>query len=71
MPRTKLSVSAADGVAVLKNEGPVPAIGAMVTRPGHADTFTAQGNFLWLNPGEIKCIAVDSAEGLSAWALNA
>lgn len=71
MPRTKLSVTAADGIAVLKNEGDVPAIGAMITRPGHADTFTAWENFVWLNPGEEKRIAVDSTEGLSTWALNA
>ena len=64
-------MTAEDGAAVLRNAGDVPAIGAMVLRPGHADTFTAAENFLWLNPGEEKRIAVDCTEGLSAWALNA
>ena len=71
LPRTELTVTAEDGAAVLRNAGDVPAIGAMVLRPGHADTFTAAENFLWLNPGEEKRIAVDCTEGLSAWALNA
>lgn len=71
LPRTKLSVSTINGAAVLKNEGNVPAIGAMVTRPGHADTFTAWENFVWLNPGEEKHIVVDCTEGFSTWALNA
>ena len=71
LPRTTLSVTAGEGVAVLKNEGDVPAIGAMVSRPGYADTFTAQENFVWLNPSEEKRITVDSTEGLTAWALNA
>ena len=71
LPRTQLSVTVSDGDAVLKNTGAVPAIGAMVTRPGHADSFTAYENFLWLNPGEEKRIRVDCTEGLSAWALNA
>ena len=71
LPRTQLSVTVSDGDAVLKNTGAVPAIGAMVTRPGHADSFTAYENFLWLNPGEEKRIRADCTEGLSAWALNA
>lgn len=71
LPKTQLTVSADDGFAVLKNIGSVPAIGAMVTCPGHADVFTAYENFLWLNPGEEKRISVDRTEGLSAWALNA
>ena len=71
LPRTTLALRTEDGCAVVSNTGDVPAIGAEVYRAGHADTFTAQENFFWLDPGEEKRVPVDTADGLSVRALNA
>jgi beta-mannosidase len=69
--RTTLSLAADRGIAVVGNTGSVPAMGVAVTRPGHADTFTPEEGFLWLDPGETRRIAVDSTDGLDVEALNA
>jgi beta-mannosidase len=70
-PAAALELKAEPGAAVVANTGSVPALGVMVTRPGHADTFTPDEGFLWLDPGETQRIPVDSTEGLSVEALNA
>lgn len=58
------------GKAVVTNKGQVPAVGVMVQRLGHLDTFTASENAFWLDPGETKTIAVNSTDGLTVEAFN-
>lgn len=71
LPRTNLRLFTNKGHALIENCGEVPAIGAMVRRDGHSDSFIAEENFLWLEPGEMREIEVNTIEGISAWALNA
>ncbi|NLG25905.1 MAG: beta-mannosidase [Clostridiales bacterium] len=71
LPQTRLSLSVRDGQAIVRNEGAAPAVGVWIERPGHAHEFTASENFLWLEPGAEKQIAVNCAEGLFVSALNA
>jgi hypothetical protein len=42
------------------------------TRPGQAESFRASDNYLWLEPGEVRMIDVNSAEGLKleGWNLH-
>jgi beta-mannosidase len=70
-PRADLELSVAEGAASVANTGSVPAIGVCVRRPGNAHTFTPGDGFLWIDPGETRVIAVDSADGLAIEALNA
>jgi beta-mannosidase len=53
----------------MKNTGSLPAVGVHVGRPGHADTFFADENYLWLEPGETKSVKVSDTKGLvlNAW----
>jgi beta-mannosidase len=71
LPRATLSLQVKNGQAVVSNTGLVPAVGAAVLRPGHLDTFTADENYFWLDPGESKTVGVNAGEGLqlSAWNL--
>ena len=69
-PRATLELGTEDGAAVVRNTGAVPAMGVCVRRPGHADTFTPEDGFLWIDPGETRIIQVDSVEGLAIEALN-
>jgi beta-mannosidase len=72
LPGAAVSMSVDEDAVVLVNEGPTPAVGVHVERPGHAHTFTADDNFLWLDPGESARIAVSHTKGLSlgGWNLN-
>ena len=71
LPRTTLALEAKDGRAVVTNKGPVPAVGAAVLQPGHLDTFTADDNYFWLDPGESNSVRVNSTDGLKVEAWNA
>ena len=69
LPKTTLTMEARDGQVTVRNQGPLPAVGVAVARPGHLDTFLIDDNYLWLDPGESKTIGVNATDGLqlSAW----
>jgi hypothetical protein len=64
LPKTSVSMVVKDGFASVTNNGPRPAVGVHVARPGHADTFVAHENYFWLDPGETKTVKVSDTEGL-------
>ena len=70
LPRTKLSLEAKAGKAVVTNTGTLPAVGVAVLQPGRMDTFTANDNYFWLDPGESHTVEVNSTEGLTLEAWN-
>ncbi|MFZ4776201.1 MAG: LamG-like jellyroll fold domain-containing protein [Terrimicrobiaceae bacterium] len=71
LPKTSVSLEVKDGKAIMKNTGKLPAVGVNVGRTGHADTFYADANYFWLDPGETKSVKVNETEGLkvSGWNL--
>jgi beta-mannosidase len=71
IPRTTVVLHVRDGQAVVTNEGKMPAVAVAVQRPGHADTFTATDNYLWLDTGESRAIPVNEVSGLEVGAWNA
>jgi hypothetical protein len=56
---------------VVTNAGALPAVGVEVFQPGNSDKFTANRNFIWLDPGESQAIGVSESAGLHAGAWNA
>jgi beta-mannosidase len=68
--QTALSLKADGNTVTLTNTGAVPAVAATLQRPGHSDTFTANRNFLWIDPGESATVDVNDARGLDARAWN-
>lgn len=70
LPETKLSLQVEGNTVILANTGSVPAVAAHVLRPGHLDSFTADDNYFWLDPGESKKVTVNDSRGLVAGALN-
>ena len=70
LPRTTLSLVTKQGQAVVTNKGTVPAVGAAVLQLGHLDTFTADANYFWLDPGESKVVHVNSTDGLKVEGWN-
>lgn len=70
LPRTTVSLRTTPGQATVTNAGKWPAVGVAVLRLGHLDTFTADDNYIWLEPGETHQIRVDTTEGLSVQAWN-
>jgi beta-mannosidase len=64
LPKAECSFKVAGGSVIITNDGALPAVGVSIERPGHADTFHASENFVWLDPGESKTIAVNAMEGL-------
>jgi len=71
LPRTKVSLKLADGGVLVTNEGPLPAVGVQVSRPGHLDTFFVEDSYFWLEAGESKHIEVSTTDGVAAEAWNA
>jgi beta-mannosidase len=69
LPKTALAMEVQDRQVVVTNEGALPGVGVHIDRPGHLDTFTADDNYFWLNPGETHVIQVNETKGLalSAW----
>ncbi len=70
LPKTQLKMTSANGSVTIKNLGGLPAVGVHVTRPGYADSFLADENYFWLNPGETKRVMVNTTEGLELKAWN-
>lgn len=70
LPRTTLSLQSGHGRARVTNAGPLPAVGVAVLQPGHLDTFTADDNYFWLDPGEEHAVQVNTTEGLKVEAWN-
>ncbi len=71
LPKTKVTLRIENGKAILSNTGKLPAVATNVLRPGHLDTFTADDNYVWLDPGESKTVSVNTTEGLTVGAWNA
>jgi len=71
LPGTKLSMQVESNTVILTNAGSVPAVAAHVLRPGHLDSFTADDNYFWLDPGESKRVVVNDSRELTAGAFNA
>jgi hypothetical protein len=67
---TDLLVEGRFGKAVVTNEGTVPAVGVGLSIPGRLDSFTADDNYFWLDPGESRAVGVSETEGLAAGAWN-
>ena len=69
LSQTRLTLHTAKGQAVVSNWGKFPAVGVAIQRPGHADTFTAEDNYFWLDPLESRSIPVNDTDGIvvSAW----
>lgn len=70
LPKTRLTMRAGAGEVVVTNGGSVPAVGVSVSRPGCGETFFADGNFFWLDPGESHTVLVNATEGLKLDAWN-
>ena len=64
LPRTNVTIMIEGDKAVVKNTGPLPAVGVNIARPGHMDTFQPEDNFFWLEPGETKSVKVNDTNGL-------
>jgi beta-mannosidase len=70
LPTTTLSMKVEGTNVTLTNSGSLPAVAARVLRPAHLDSFTADDNYFWLEPGESRQIAVSDSQGLTAGAWN-
>lgn len=70
LPTTTLSMKVEGPKVTLTNSGTLPAVAAHVLRPSHLDTFTADDNYFWLEPGESRQIAVSDSRGVVAGAWN-
>jgi len=70
LPRTRLELRVEAGKAVVTNRGEVPAAAVEIRRPGRADTFTAEDNHFWLEPGETREVGVSETGGLEVGAWN-
>ena len=70
LPVTTLQLSTSNGAAQVTNIGHLPAVGVLVDRPGHADTFRASDNCFWLDAGESKTIQVSTMDGVTVRAWN-
>ena len=71
LPKTKLSMTVADGKVIVKNDGAVPAVGIEISRPGHLDAFFPNENYFWLEPGESKTVSVNATKDVNVKAWNA
>jgi beta-mannosidase len=71
LPTTRLAMQIAGNTVSITNRGSVPAVGVQLTRKGHQDTFTADHNYFWLEPGETNACEVNEPEGLTVEAWNA
>ena len=71
LPTTRLAMQIAGNTVSITNRGSVPAVGVHLTRKGHQDTFMADHNYFWLEPGETNACEVNEPEGLTVEAWNA
>ncbi len=70
LPKTKVTMKSEGDKVLVTNEGKLPAVGVYVSRPGHADTFTADDGYFWLDAGETHAVNVNTTEGLKLEAWN-
>jgi beta-mannosidase len=70
LPPTWFAVQTAGRIVRITNRGSVPAVGVHLARKGHEDTFVADHNYFWLEPGETEVCEVNQPEGLSVSAWN-
>ena len=71
LPRTSLDLQYNETHAAVTNMGPHPAVAVEITREGHLHSFAASDNCFWLNVGEMRIVAVNENENLTASAWNA
>ncbi len=64
LPKTQLLMTVKGETVTIRNRGSLPAVGVNIQCPGHEDTFLADENFFWLNPGEVKTVRVNETKGL-------
>ena len=64
LPKSTVTMKVANGTAEVKITGSLPAVGVSIGRPGHLDTFTAEGKYFRLDAGEVKTVEVSDADGL-------
>lgn len=71
LPRTTLAAQLSGNKVTVTNTGSLPAVGVMVQRPGHLDSFLPSDNCLWLDAGQSRVIEVNDRGGLMVEAWNA
>lgn len=71
LPGTTLTCNVKEGHAVISNTGDVPAVGVTVECPDRDTEFVTESSLFWLNPGEVKRIAVSHTDSLVVRAWNA
>ena len=64
MAKTRVTARIEGDKIVVKNIGEIPAVGVNLGRPGHLDTFSADDNYFWLDPGESKTVKVSDTKGV-------
>jgi len=69
LPTTRLLMSIERGKVLVKNTGPLPAVGVHVLRPGHLAKFAISDNYFWLDAGEMIELEASDTSGLtvSSW----
>jgi beta-mannosidase len=70
LPKTALAMEVQGLQVSVTNKGDLPGVGVHIDRPGHLDTFTADDNTFWLDPGETHVIHVNDSKGLALGAWN-
>ena len=71
LPRTVITCHTEPGHAVISNTGNMPAVGVTVECPKKDMEFVTGNSMFWLNPGEVKRVAVSHTENLEIRAWNA
>jgi len=70
LPKTILSIQIGENQVNVRNEGSLPAVGVNISCPGHLDTFIAEDNYFWLDPGETMKVAVSTTDRIEVRAWN-
>jgi|GEM_PF-102276 len=65
MPKTTLEYEVNNNVYTITNTGEYPAINVSFECADVSDTFRPEDNFIWLEPGETRKIAVNSSTGVT------
>lgn len=69
LPKTSLDYTIEEQEICISNTGSVPAVAVHFNCENISDRLIASDNFFWLNPGEMKKVAVNDTriDGVSAW----
>jgi len=69
LPKAEVRLEKKNGAAVITNIGRVPAVGVHFECVKISDSFVCADNYIWLEPGETRTIAVnrDDYDGVQAW----